>query len=129
MRHIAGAVTDNTYREIRQAALVCDQVLVTSTPVDTGRARANWIVSLGAPVFTVEASPGAGAATAKALAQGQSAIARWRGVGPIFISNSVPYIEPLDHGHSKQAPAGMTTQAIQAASQHLRNARILRGIA
>lgn len=127
MQQIAQAVVRNTEREVRSAALVADQVVVMATPVDTGRARSNWVTSIGAPVFQNADPPGPGGAGPKAISQGQQVIAQWRvGAGPIFISNSVPYIEPLDRGHSKQAPEGMTAQAVEAASRYLRKVRLLR---
>jgi hypothetical protein len=117
----AEKITRGIERRVRGAALVIDQVLVMSTPVDTGRARANWITSLGAPEFREVENPGSGQAHATALAQGKTVVARWRvGGGPIFISNSVPYITFLDDGSSAQAPEGMTAQAIAAGAAYLR---------
>lgn len=68
------------------------------TPVDTGRARANWFMAEGAPeTSTTDAK------TPKTYDR-----ADFQGNGvPIFITNSLPYIVPLEYGHSKQAPAGM----------------------
>lgn len=34
------------------------------------------------------------------------------GKSVIYVSNSLPYIVPLEFGHSKQAPAGMVRTAI-----------------
>lgn len=68
------------------------------TPVDTGRARANWFMAEGAPDTSATA-----AKTPKDYARGDF---QANGV-PIFITNSLPYIVALEYGHSKQAPAGM----------------------
>ena len=80
--------------------------IVLKTPVDTGRARANWSVSLGAP---------SGAQTGMTDKAGEATIAA--GVTDInsaepmqqviWLENNLPYIEALEDGHSQQAPAGM----------------------
>lgn len=73
------------------------------TPVDTGRARSSWQITTGSP----------SSFTPPEVAEGQV-------LGPptppaveisveeiTYISSALPYIEPLENGHSKQAPAGM----------------------
>ncbi len=136
MTIIADGIGKNVNQVIRRAALSGDQVAVIRTPVDTGRARANWFVSVGAPeVQNIEGpnlgDKGAneGAATATALGQAQAALARYDiKLGPIFITNSVPYIGFLDEGASQQAPDGITPFVLQAIRAQLKRARILRGI-
>ena len=122
MQKIGAAVVANTEATVRRAALIADQVVVTATPVDTGRARANWITSIGAPVFQQKPEPGSPSdGPRQSLAQGTGVIASWRvGAGPIYITNSLDYIKRLDEGYSAQAPNGMTAQAIAAASAFLR---------
>ena len=82
--------------------------LVMATPVDTGRARASWRIGIGAPDLSYEPEGSYAAGAPK----GQ--ISKLKGMKledltrtPIFITNSVPYINPLEYGHSKQAPHGM----------------------
>lgn len=117
----------NVEKTIRRAALAADTAAVLTTPIDTGRARGNWVVSIGQPVEVVKGQPGSPqAGEAEALAQGQSAVASYRlGAGSIFISNSLPYIVKLDEGSSSQATAGMSKFAIQAARQQFRKPRTL----
>lgn len=131
MRVVADGFAKNAGKTIRKAAIAADQVVVTSTPVDTARARTNWFVSIG-NIDPQDLSPpilGDGeAASAQALIQGAGVIATWKiGDGPIFIHNSVPYIVKLDEGHSGQAPDGMSKAAVSAARNILKNARLLRG--
>lgn len=82
------------------------------TPVDTGWARANWIVNIGSalilPVGSPEAVPAAGI-TAGVVASYKLF------QGPVYISNNVPYISRLNRGHSQQAPAGFVQAAIRKA--------------
>lgn len=111
-------VIANVEKHVRRAALIADATVVQATPVDTGRARSNWNVSVGGPVFTNnEPTDTSGSA---AIAQGGEVIATWRvGGGPIFIANGLPYIERLDTGYSAQAPSGMSAQAVNAARAYL----------
>lgn len=119
----------NAGRAVRAAALGADQGLVIATPVATGRARSNWTASLGFPVATNLDPPSEGdgeAATQAALAQAAPIIAAYQiGRGPIFITNGVPYIIPLEGGSSAQAPAGMLAQGILAARAAIRGLRLL----
>jgi hypothetical protein len=91
--------------------------IVMKTPADTGRARASWTIAIKQPDRTVApeglntsavSSPDALAA-AKAT-QGLTALQPYE---PVWISNNLPYIGPLEQGHSKQAPNGMVALSIE----------------
>jgi hypothetical protein len=86
--------------------------LVEGTPVDTGWARSNWLPSVGTPRAETVGEPGSLNAGAADL--GKLEVADW-GIanGPIYITNNVPYIQRLNAGSSKQAPAGFVESAIQ----------------
>jgi hypothetical protein len=77
-----------------------DRLITQGTPVDTGRARANWFVSEGAPRLET---------TESIVPEPRP---RLTGESVMFITNSLPYIVPLEYGHSKQAPYGMVRKAI-----------------
>ena len=122
-------------RTVRMAALAADQAVVMATPVDKGRARSNWIVQMDAPARTaIDAYvPGdkgstAGPNSASAIAQGQAVIAGYDGDrnSGIAISNNLPYIDALNSGSSRQAPAGFVEKAVQAAVRQVKGARFLR---
>jgi hypothetical protein len=89
--------------------------VVMLTPVDTGRARANWQASIGSPITTELPWEGGGksAATQAALSQGEAAVGKVKGDAALFLSNNVPYIEALEWGHSGQAPDGMVRKTIE----------------
>ncbi len=75
--------------------------VVERTPVDTGRARANWDLTINNPSDRLDIDD-----------FGQPvlvppAIAQITGKEKIYLVNNLPYIERLEHGWSKQAPAGM----------------------
>lgn len=128
-------VQDGTDRIVRKIALIADRELVLETPVDTGRARSNWRVSLGAPI-TDEQEPyspgeklgqGETANAAAAIAQGQDAIGRRRSGQDIYISNNVKYIGALNDGTSAQAPAGFVETAVKRAVAAVRGERVFDG--
>lgn len=74
------------------------RTITISTPVDTGRARAGWTLSINVPSgyvppegkYGMPSMPKLGNFTVKDV---------------IYISNNLPYIVPLNNGHSEQAPA------------------------
>src|SRR5436190_4978475 len=92
------------------------------TPIDTGWASANWVPSITEPfvdrvVETVrDPTPAQIAARAKLASEGLNELLSWRPEdGSIFSTNSVPYIQPLNDGHSGQSPRGFVQAAIELA--------------
>jgi hypothetical protein len=115
----ANELGEGVSKLIRKAALVIDQIVVMATPVDTGRARANWVVGVDQVPTDVRGDTQSNAGGAEAsLAQGQQAIA---GFGPgnsyIAIANNLDYVKFLEEGSSRQAPSGMVNQALEAGRQ------------
>lgn len=90
--------------------------IVKKTPVDTGRARANWNVSAGNPDLSTSEET-------RESPKSISTIPDPQGDESMFISNNLPYITKLEYGgypnppkggngktvdgYSKQAPEGM----------------------
>lgn len=93
-------------KRIRRTALAVDAQLVLTTPVDTGRARSNWVPSINTPQIKI-VEPGQRESIGEA-------IKNYELDQTIFITNSLPYIRSLNDGHSQQAPAGFVDLAIQA---------------
>ena len=86
--------------------------IVQRTPVDTGRARSSWDIQHDSPGEGVpstqltrlseqEATDRAKQALTKLIATRGKEYAVW------WIFNNLPYILPLEYGHSQKAPAGM----------------------
>lgn len=125
MNRRAANLPDEVNRIKRKTALAVDQALVLATPVDTGRARSNWLVSLGtgradtvAPYApTSKAGISESTNAQGAISQGSGEIARAVPEQDIYITNNLPYIIPLNQGHSAQAPAMFVEQAIDAGSR------------
>lgn len=97
---------------IRKIAIECFRRIILGTPVDTGRARGNWQASTGSPAAgEVNALDPTGA---MAIAAMVSEVAAWTPKDdlPAFITNNLPYIQRLNEGWSKQAPAHFIEQVI-----------------
>ena len=86
--------------------------LISTTPVDTGWARANWIPNVGGPARGTGASR-----QAAGLAE---AVAFKLADGAVHVTNNVPYIRKLNHGHSKQAPSNFVEYAVAKGVQESR---------
>ena len=141
MQKYSVAVEAAVNKIVQKTALLVDQVVVSSTPVDTGKARSNWLPSLGGPrngtippyvpypsyadpVKFGESGNAQGAIDAARLVVG----ARSKSSEDIYIRNSVHYISDLNDGNSRQAPAGFVQMAVQAASASIQTSagRILK---
>lgn len=120
----------------KKMALLALTTLVLNTPVDEGRARGNWFVSIGVPSNAVtDALDPSGSGTINA---GSAVALSLVDLGVIWISNNLEHAVVLDQGlfeppdpgpssdpradrfgrvlvsggYSTQAPAGMTALAI-----------------
>lgn len=83
--------------------------VVQKTPVDTGRARGNWQISIGTDntgELDRDDKKQKGAKPSF-LSEEASKLEGCKGDETIFISNNLPYIQALEYGSSKQAPNGM----------------------
>lgn len=127
MTKLGRAVPDRADKVVRQLALAADRALVQATPVDTGRARANWQASLGSPAVGVVGSPAPRGTRAFPDPSGANAavIAGYKGGDSIFLTNNLPYIEALNNGHSKQAPENFVETAIARVETAARRARLI----
>lgn len=109
-------------RLIKIAAVAAiDQVVVLATPVDTGRARANWQVGLNAPKrgALLENFDKGGSST---ISRNRTAARGTRAGETVYISNNLPYINRLNEGYSAQAPANFVLIGIRAGVQQVKSA-------
>lgn len=108
---------------VRKYAILASQAVIVATPVDTGRARANWQVSIGAPATAALESTDAQGA----LERNKGIISAHRASAgqELYLQNNVAYIERLNQGWSAQAPAGFVEKALITAARALRG-KVLR---
>lgn len=71
-----------------------------------GRFRGNWQVTFGAQASAEVARIDPNGSATKAA--GSAVLAAYRsGINSIWLTNTVPYAQRLEYGHSSQAPQGM----------------------
>ncbi len=85
-----------TDKVVRKVTLQLWNGITLKTPVDTGRARGNWNLTEG----SADTSVNEGATSVQAYSEPT-------GKKSVYITNSLPYIQALEKGSSKQAPKGM----------------------
>jgi hypothetical protein len=87
---------------VRVATMQLFYQVVMRSPVDTGRFRANWNFSINRPdTSTTESTD-----KSRGVAEAQKALNYGAGQ-VVYLTNALPYAYRLEHGWSKQAPAGM----------------------
>lgn len=85
-----------------------------------GRFRANWNVADSAPdTSTTDSIDANGSAT---LSEGQTKILSFKIGGTLYLTNSLPYAQPLEYGHSTQAPQGMVRLTVAETDAFFTNA-------
>ena len=105
----------------KKIALEALSRLVQRTPVDTGRARGNWQLTVNyAADWEIDTEDKTGSRT---IALGRNRLARMSNhcLGQIvFIGNNVDYIEDLEEGASHQAPRGIVQPVLDELTQMFR---------
>ena len=93
----------------RASVLELFKLVIMATPVDTGRLRGNWQMTINSPAgaATTRDDPSGAAALAEAMANlGSLADVVW-------FTNNLPYAERIEYeGWSRQAPEGMVRRHI-----------------
>jgi hypothetical protein len=85
--------------------------VVKTSPVDTGRFRGNWQVSVdtppAGPLERDDKKPFGSRPGPAVYDAALQALTGFEAGPPIYIANNLPYARRLEYGHSQQAPAGM----------------------
>lgn len=120
LRAASKAVTSNADLLVKQVAEEILQAVVADTPVDTGQAKSNWMVSIGSAADGVRPPyvPGIKGSTAldniiATVEMGTQKFAAYTSGQTIHITNNLDYITGLNDGSiSKQAPPDYVQKAI-----------------
>ena len=120
---------------IKKITFECLIRIVNRTPVDKGRARGNWQVTIGSPATgtvpdtDIESGRAPTGGRSSTVEKGLAAVSN---VGPfdsVFIHNNVSYIEVLENGRhstgrqlrgSMQAPHGMVKVSLAEMEQQFK---------
>ena len=113
-------IGEEVAKEMKAAAFEFYRQITISTPVDTGRARLGWNISINAPSNYLPPSAKKGEKLpAPDIAAAWEVVSGITVADTIYITNNVPYINRLNMGWSRQAPANFVEQAmarVQAAT-------------
>jgi hypothetical protein len=143
MEQYSDQIVELTTMVVQKAALAGGDYLARETPVDTGVARSNWIMSVDAPVNsaipayvpypTYRLSHRAGEADGfsrksetanldSVRVQHSSAASKFQADrnNAIYITNNAPHIDLLNEGRSPQADAGFFDGSVDVAIKSIR---------
>lgn len=97
--------------------------VVQKTPVDTGRARGNWQISVGEDTTSTTDRKDKKKKGAKPsfLSDEAGKLNACKGDETIYISNNLPYIQKLEYGSSKQAPNGIVGITMANVQRNIEN--------
>ena len=104
--------------------------VVLGTPVDEGRARNNWFLTVGVASGNSTTSKSKGLSAIRSIRQMPKRVMNQK----IFFTNNLPYIETLEYGgypkpskgkktaggYSKQAPGGWVRTTLKAMAKKIR---------
>ena len=123
------AAQENAEEVFRSAAFDLFSKIIQRTPVDTGRARANWQLTIRSPdLKKIGRGRKRKATAAKLLSDKRKAeivaldrlYDDWKPGYSVWITNNLPYINRLETGTwSDQAPQGMVAISIAEVQQAL----------
>lgn len=105
----AARIPDRVSQVKRYMAFDLWNRVTRGNPVDTGRSRAAWNLSVGAADLAVPDKPPKSTTLAPPSLPTLGEIPA--GV-PVVLSNNLPYVPELEKGSSKQAPDGFVQRSI-----------------
>ena len=115
---------DKVNEMVRKIVFDIYRNVVMRTPVDTGRARANWQIDIDRMPTEILDKTAQSLQEAIRLSDAANIItSKIKNNSVIYIINNVEYIIPLEHGHSKeQAPYGMVKLTVEEFQQYFKEA-------
>jgi len=119
----------------RKVTLAAYQGCITTSPVDTGRFRLSWRVSVNNVNASVSdkpnqqsvyksAPPSGNEIASSGLNIAMATMENGKHINNIYVSNNLPYAGALENGHSDQAPNGIVKLVAQQLKYKLLKANI-----
>ena len=99
-KYVANAM-GNVDDVVRKAALEIFSKIILSSPVDTGRFRANWVTTTDSPNRST--NEGFDKLGEMAIEQATVTLATAKAGQVIYLANNLPYAQRLENGWSKQS--------------------------
>jgi hypothetical protein len=124
------AILNEINRVIVQMVVRIDSGIVGGNPVDTGRSRSNWIITLNNPTNSLitgedQGDSGSPIGAELALSQANNTLKSRKPGDTIYLQNNTSYIEKLNNGSSDQAPANFVQKAIMEGIRSLKQAEVV----
>lgn len=124
------AIIAEINKVIIEMVVKIDQGIIIASPVDTGRSRSNWIMSLNHPTDALPTGEDEGDSASPigpemALSQGRNTLNSRKPGDTIYLQNNTSYIEKLNNGSSAQAPANFVQKAIMEGINSLKNRKVV----
>lgn len=111
------AAGDKADLVVRKTALELQTGMVEMSPVDTGRFKGNWqcgVNSINPHVGDKEDKTPLGSfGPDDSVLRSEILLKAWILGQTIYLTNSIPYAQALERGHSKQAPSGCVRLTVQ----------------
>lgn len=129
LKKFSDKVGVNFQTVLKRTALSIFSSIIQRTPVDTGVARASWVIGVNAAAAPANLPKDTKLSKATAGQTSTARAAKLEIPNPfsvVVISNYLPYINVLENGSSSQAPQGMVRLAL--AEEVLRLSAALRAI-
>jgi len=105
----------NAEKVVRKTVLDITYSLVDMSPVDTGRFKNNWQVATGSINRDTNSKT-------DSKMRAESSMLGFNIGETVYISNSLPYAQRLEDGHSSQAPSGMVKVTLVKYQSFIKNA-------
>lgn len=115
-------VTGSVEKVIRKACIDLYRKIVERCPVDTGRAKSNWMISTTVHDGTVGGEEFTANEIISIIESEISDFSFDIHDDVVIIYNNLEYIEQLENGTSTQAPAGMVSVSLVEFTDHFNRA-------
>lgn len=114
-KQIEDVYTVQIKKAMKTGIIECLRNVTIATPVDTGRARWSWFLSIS--VKSDELPPEGKYKTPTISEKSKPLTGYFTIDDTLYLTNNVPYITDLNNGTSKQAPARFVEMAVNVAQQ------------
>jgi len=116
-------VTGSVEQVIRKACIDLYRMIVERTPVDTGRAKANWQISTTDSDSALDEKNGFSFNEIKSIVEAEISDFKFELYDDqVIIYNNLEYIGGLENGTSAQAPYGMVSVSLVEFTDHFNRA-------
>lgn len=119
MDKLLDGYTGNVEKIVKKTVFDLTSSFIKDTPVDSGRARANWQVSFNNSIGDV--SNNFDKSGSESISKASTQINSNKIPYVYWIQNNLPYIQRLEYGWSKQSPQGMVRINILRFNKFLRD--------